>query len=140
MDFHNNVDSAEDDLIRMFKFIKDRQIALLQISVGLDEEYGQLIAILKSNTHVNVGQIYVAKTEIAPSYQEDFRKFIEDSVTSLGSHTRHFSEKLGDISDEYQRFVEVWNNMMNELRDSAIKLLGENRILDVELFKFKKQF
>lgn len=40
MDFHNNVDSAEDDLIRMFKFIKDRQNALLETSVALDEEYG----------------------------------------------------------------------------------------------------
>lgn len=99
----------------------------------------QLIAILKSTTPVNDGQTSIAKTEISPSYQEDFRKFIEDSVTSLGSHTRHFSEKLGDISEEYQRFLEVWNNRLNGLRDSAIKLLGENRILDVELFKFKKQ-
>ena len=39
MDFHNNIESAEDDFIRMFNFMKDRQFALFGKSIGLHEEY-----------------------------------------------------------------------------------------------------
>ena len=40
LDFHNTIDSAEDDVIRMFKFMKEKQNALLENAHSLAEEYG----------------------------------------------------------------------------------------------------
>ena len=98
----------------------------------------QLIEILKSNCNTNAGQPSSARTELPPSYQEDFRKFLEDAGTSLHNHAHHFNEKVDDINAEFQKFSQVWNNKVEELKDIAIKLDEEKRMLDIELARFKK--
>lgn len=96
-----------------------------------------MIDVLKGEQPIISGETSQNPVQIPASYQENARKFLDDSSTSLNGHVNQFKETMDEIILTFNTFEVEWKKKMNDLKDKAEQMDEQRAILRARIRDFR---
>ncbi|KAK1385266.1 hypothetical protein POM88_023001 [Heracleum sosnowskyi] len=95
--------------------------------------------MIKGDHVMYVGETSRQMIDFPTSYTTDTRKFIDDTLSSLDSHTKGFVEKMDEMIKEIEERSSIWKGKVTEMKKQSEHIVSQRRSLAVELLDFKKK-
>ncbi|KAK1357301.1 hypothetical protein POM88_050557 [Heracleum sosnowskyi] len=119
--------------------MEDRHSEILAQLLGLDEKYGELIGLLKGGEVSTIGQTSTQRqrTELAPTYSTNIKKFIDDTSSSLDNYTSTFVDNVDTMISDLAEFNNRMTEKLVDLKKGAEHIVEERASLRAWLLDFK---
>ncbi|KAK1370405.1 hypothetical protein POM88_036497 [Heracleum sosnowskyi] len=98
---------------------------------------GELIALLKGEEVMHVGQTSRQRVDLPASYASDTSKFLDDTAASLDGHSKAFVDKVEGMIKEIDEQSAIWKGKVTEMKKQAEHITDQRRTLAGQLFDFK---
>ncbi|KAK1364515.1 hypothetical protein POM88_040076 [Heracleum sosnowskyi] len=96
----------------------------------------ELIALLKGEDVMPVGQTSRQRVDLPSSYSSDTSKFIDDTSASLDGHSKAFVDKVDEMIKEVDEHSAIWKGKLTEMKKQTEHIMAQRRNLASQLFDF----
>ncbi|KAL1809526.1 hypothetical protein ACET3Z_026516 [Daucus carota] len=134
----DEIQAANEDFVEYLKSMGDRHSELISQAMGINEQYGSILDLLKGNKRARVGETSEVHENLPPSYASDVRKFLGDTYTSLEGHCDEYKQACEQITREFETSFEAWKIKLSDLKEQGDEMQNHEVELGVQLTEFKK--